>query len=121
MAVQSDFWVDKMNSSGWSGPVRFGDGREGDWDGHKGRLDGMESRENGGMEVWHAPGCTHGWTQFPSPFLGRHGKAERDLVFARTLEFVKEAWGNTLPVQRLGSRSDMSRPIRISSHFNGLQ
>ena len=136
LAVQSDVWVDKMNSSGWNGPVRFGDGRTGDWDGKGGGPELTEGHENGGMEVWHAPGCRHGWTQFPSPALGKHEKSERDFVFARTLEFVKEKWKGELhvePVPRVGSlnRKDGGlhtnrqeaglMPLRIPSHFNGLQ
>lgn len=122
LAVQSDVWVDKMNSSGWNGHVRFGDGREGDWDGqHQKGCSVPENRENGGMEVWHAPGCTHGWTQFPEPFLGKHAKSERDWVFARTLDFVKQEWRKTLPIKNLGNRSEVMRPLRIPSQFNGLQ
>lgn len=106
LAVQSDVWVDKMNSSGWTGPVRFGDGRaednltEGAWDGREDGPRLTEARKNGGMEVWHAPRCRHGWTQFPSPALGNHEKSERDLVFTRTLDFVKEKWRNQLPVEQ---------------------
>ncbi|KAF2743645.1 alpha/beta-hydrolase [Sporormia fimetaria CBS 119925] len=97
LAVQSDVWVDKMNTAGWNGPVRFGDGREGDWDGlghGEGGLDVV--RDNGGLEVWHAPECRHGWTQFPGIALGRHEKGERDKVFVRALAFVREAWGRGL-------------------------
>ncbi|PSN70164.1 alpha/beta-hydrolase [Corynespora cassiicola Philippines] len=134
LAVQSDVWVDKMNSSGWDGPVRFGDGRRGDWDGRKGdaasaaavaggpspRQREKERPDNGGLEVWHAPGCRHGWTQFPETWLGKHEKKERKLVFARTLEFVKEGWKKNLPVQRLGSRSQELRLLEIPSRFSGL-
>ncbi|KAF2648470.1 alpha/beta-hydrolase [Lophiostoma macrostomum CBS 122681] len=126
LAVQSDVWVDTMNTAGWSGPVRFGDGRVGDWNGKNGApqlADGNQG--NGGLEVWHAPGCRHGWTQFPSPALGKGEKSERDLVFARTLDFVKEAWGRNLPVQPVPRVGSMSRkemmPLRIPSQFNGLQ
>jgi len=121
LAVQSDVWVDKMNSSGWNGPVRFGDGREGDWDGHQGGPDVKENDANGGLEVWNAPGCTHGWTQFPEPFLGKHAKSERDLVFDRALNFVKQQWMRTLPVRDVGRGSHDLHPLRIPSQFNGLQ
>lgn len=120
LAVQSDVWVDKMNSGGWNGPVRFGDGREGDWDGHGSGSSLTERHQNGGLEVWHAPKCRHGWTQFPTPALGNHEKRERDLVFARTLDFVKESWRRCLPVERLGNRSQELMPLRIPSQFNGL-
>ncbi|KAF2709699.1 alpha/beta-hydrolase [Pleomassaria siparia CBS 279.74] len=121
LAVQSDVWVDMMNSRGWNGPVRFGDGRENDWNGHQGGIDKSHNAVNGGMEVWHAPGCSHGWTQFPEPVLGKHAKGERDLVFARMLDFVKEQWRKCLRTQQLGSRSQVLKPIRIPSQFNGLQ
>lgn len=114
LAVQSDVWVDKMNTSGWEGPVRFGDGREEDWDG---RQDfpgpSVSDVQNGGLEVWHAPGCRHGWTQFPEAVLGKHEKKERDLVFARTLDFVKETWKKEFPVQNLGNLSQEFRPLII--------
>lgn len=96
LAVQSDVWVDKMNSKGWTGPVRFGDGRAGDWDGKTGGAEVPKSKGNGGMEVWHAPECRHGWTQFPVAWLGKHEKEERRKVFERTLGFVKENWGRFL-------------------------
>jgi acetyl esterase/lipase len=121
LAVQSDVWVDKMNSNGWNGPVRFGDGREGDWDGFQGGPDVKENDANGGLEVWNAPGCTHGWTQFPEPFLSKHAKSERDLVFDRTLNFVKQQWRRTLPIKDLGTRSPGLHPLRIPSQFSGLQ
>jgi acetyl esterase/lipase len=121
LAVQSDVWVDIMNSSGWNGPVRFGDGREGDWDGRQGGPEVKENDANGGLEVWHAPGCSHGWTQFPDPFLGKHAKRERDLVFDRTLDFVKQQWRKTLPIKDLGIRSPVLKPLKIPSNFNGLQ
>jgi predicted esterase len=120
LAVQSDVWVDKMNTSGWSGPVRFGDGREGDWNGHEGGPVLTESHDNGGLEVWHAPKCRHGWTQFPAPALGAHEKKERDLAFARTLDFVKESWKRSLPVEQLGSQSQVLRRLSIPGRFNGL-
>ncbi|ORY11503.1 Alpha/Beta hydrolase protein [Clohesyomyces aquaticus] len=103
LAVQSDIWVDKMNSSGWNGPVRFGDGRAGDWDGRDGRPQTTEGTNsgNGGLEVWHAPGCRHGWTQFP--IMGEHEKSERDAVFKRVLGFVKESWKREL----LGKETQM--------------
>jgi ATP-dependent RNA helicase DDX3X len=99
LAVQSDVWVDKMNNSNWNGPVRFGDGRNGDWDGQHGGSAGssnMPSTQNGGLEVWHAPKCRHGWTQFPDPFVPTHERKERDKVFARTLDFVKNNWKKEL-------------------------
>ncbi|KAF2741488.1 alpha/beta-hydrolase [Polyplosphaeria fusca] len=121
LAVQSDVWVDKMNSSGWNGPVRFGDGRAGDWDGHGSGNSSADLAndeiENGGLEVWHAPGCRHGWTQFPETVLGKHEKGERDLVFARTLDFVKESWKKELPVEQLGSQSQEMRPLKIPARM----
>ncbi len=102
LAVQSDVWVDVLNGKGWNGPVRFGDGREGDWDGHKGGSATSpvgSNVENGGLEVWHAPDCRHGWTQFPDTFVPQHERSERELVFARTLDFVKENWQRELPIQ----------------------
>lgn len=120
LAVQSDVWVDRMNSAGWNGPVRFGDGRDNDWDGHEGGPSLTEGHENGGLEVWHAPGCRHGWTQFPEAWLGKHEKKERDLVFARTLDFVEENWGKALPVERLGNRIQELRPLEIPAQFEDL-
>ncbi|KAF2192677.1 alpha/beta-hydrolase [Zopfia rhizophila CBS 207.26] len=113
LAVQSDVWVDKMNSSGWNGPVRFGDGRAGDWNEHEGGPSQAQGHENGGLEVWHAPGCRHGWTQFPETVLGKHEKRERDLVFARALNFVKEGWRREVTVERLGTRNQEMRPLEI--------
>lgn len=125
LAVQSDVWVDKMRTSGWHGPVRFGDGRLGDWDGKEVGPRVAESVEaeakNGGLEVWHAPKCRHGWTQFPKPAQKKHEKRETELVFARTLDFVKENWKRKLPVPKLGSRNMEMRPLRIPSNFGGLQ
>ncbi|KAF2876876.1 hypothetical protein BDV95DRAFT_482072 [Massariosphaeria phaeospora] len=120
LAVQSDVWVDDMNTGGWNGPVRFGDGRIGDWDGHEGGPVLPKTHENGGLEVWHAPKCPHGWTQFPEPWLSKHEKKERKLVFARTLEFVQEQWRKELPTERLGSRSPDLKPLRIPSQIEGL-
>lgn len=102
LAVQSDVWVDKMNNTDWNGPVRFGDGRDGDWDGHGGGQAGSSkppSAKNGGLEVWHAPGCRHGWTQFPDSFVPQHEREEREAVFARTLDFVRENWRKELDVE----------------------
>ncbi|KAH5329303.1 hypothetical protein HBI31_009620 [Parastagonospora nodorum] len=125
LAVQSDVWVDKMNSGGWNGFVRFGDGREGDWDGHTGGSAGSsvpQSKDNGGLEVWHAPGCRHGWTQFPDTFVPKHERKERELVFARTLDFVKENWNKKLDVSRekQGNMDPVGRPLRMPSEFSGL-
>ncbi|CAO2657634.1 Nn.00g037600.m01.CDS01 [Neocucurbitaria sp. VM-36] len=125
LAVQSDVWVDKMNEHDWNGPVHFGDGREGDWDGHHGGSAGssrVPSRENGGLEVWHAPNCRHGWTQFPDTVVPKHERRERELVFARTLDFVKQNWQKELavPTQRQGDRIQELRPLHIPSQFNGL-
>jgi acetyl esterase/lipase len=113
LAVQSDVWVDIMNSSGWNGPVRFGDQRPNDWNGHEGGLARTKSRENGGMEVWHAPRCRHGWTQFPAAFVGKHETQERVQVFARTLDFVKENWRRKLPMERLGNQIQDIPPLEI--------
>jgi ATP-dependent RNA helicase DDX3X len=120
LAVQSDVWVDIMNTNGWNGFVRFGDGRDGDWDGHQGGSAGSsvpQSSENGGLEVWHAPGCRHGWTQFPDTFVPKHEREERDLVFARTLDFVKESWKKELAIRagQRWSRSPEIRPLIIPS------
>ncbi|KAH8726994.1 Alpha/Beta hydrolase protein [Phaeosphaeriaceae sp. PMI808] len=125
LAVQSDVWVDKMNSGGWNGFVRFGDGREGDWDGHTGGSAGSsvaQSSENGGLEVWHAPGCRHGWTQFPDTFVPKHEREERNLVFARTLDFVKENWKKELetPVAKQGNTIQEMMPLRIPSEISTL-
>jgi ATP-dependent RNA helicase DDX3X len=125
LAVQSDVWVDKMNSGGWNGFVRFGDGREGDWDGHEGGSAGSsvpQSHDNGGLEVWHAPKCRHGWTQFPDTFVPKHERRERELVFARALDFVKENWKKELPTptDRQGNKIQELRPLRIPSEFGGL-
>ena len=125
LAVQSDVWVDKMNEHDWNGPVHFGDGREGDWDGHHGGSAGSSnrpSRENGGLEVWHAPNCRHGWTQFPDTFVPKHERRERELVFARTLDFVRENWKKELliPAQRQGNKVVELRPLAIPSRFSGL-
>jgi ATP-dependent RNA helicase DDX3X len=125
LAVQSDVWVDKMNTGGWNGFVRFGDGRTGDWDGHQGGSAGSsvpQSEDNGGLEVWHAPGCRHGWTQFPDTFVPKHEREERELVFARTLDFVKENWKKNLPIpaKQQGNTSHRMTPLRIPSHFGGL-
>ncbi|KAF2034378.1 alpha/beta-hydrolase [Setomelanomma holmii] len=125
LGVQSDIWVDKMNSSGWNGFVRFGDGRDGDWDGQQGGSAGSsvpQSSKNGGLEVWHAPGCRHGWTQFPNTFVPKHERKERDLVFARTLDFVKGNWKKELqiPAERLGNHVQELRPLTIPSHFGKL-
>jgi ATP-dependent RNA helicase DDX3X len=125
LAVQSDVWVDKMNTGGWNGFVRFGDGRTGDWDGHQGGSAGSsvpQSEDNGGLEVWHAPGCRHGWTQFPDTFVPKHEREERELVFARTLNFVKENWKKNLliPAKQQGNTSHRMTPLRIPSHFGGL-
>ncbi|KAF2477318.1 alpha/beta-hydrolase [Lindgomyces ingoldianus] len=113
LAVQSDVWVDKMNLSGWNGPIRFGDGRAGDWNGHEGGLPLTARHENGGLEVWHAPRCRHGWTQFPEIVLGDHEKRERDLGFTRALEFVKESWRKTLPVSEFEDRSQSIPALKI--------
>jgi acetyl esterase/lipase len=113
LAVQSDVWVDQMNQAGWNGPVRFGDQRPDDWDGHNGGLSRAPSPKNGGMEVWHAPECRHGWTQFPEPFVGKHETEERIKVFARTLDFVKENWRKTLPIERLGNKIQDIPPLEI--------
>ncbi|KAF2856763.1 DEAD-domain-containing protein [Plenodomus tracheiphilus IPT5] len=125
LAVQSDVWVDSMNQHDWNGPVRFGDGREGDWDGLHGGSAGSartQSRDNGGLEVWHAPKCRHGWTQFPDTFVPQHERSERELVFARTLDFVKENWRKELAVSKkgMGNRSPDLRPLRIPSNVNEL-
>jgi ATP-dependent RNA helicase DDX3X len=123
LAVQSDVWVDKMNTGGWNGFVRFGDDREGDWNGHEGGSAGSsvpQSNSNGGLEVWHAPGCRHGWTQFPDTFVPRHERKERELVFARTLDFVKENWRKELPAERLGNNTPGVMPLRMPSQFSGL-
>jgi hypothetical protein len=112
LAVQSDVWVDKMNTSGWKGPVRFGDGRANDWDGREGNVP-VPSGTNGGMEVWHAPKCRHGWTQFPVAILGKHEKEERRKVFERTLAFVKANWKKTLPTEAVGNMSQELRPLVI--------
>jgi ATP-dependent RNA helicase DDX3X len=125
LAVQSDVWVDKMNTGGWNGFVRFGDDREGDWNGHEGGSAGSsvpQSNDNGGLEVWHAPGCRHGWTQFPDTFVPKHERKERELVFARTLDFVKDNWKKQLPIsaERQGNRIHELRPLRIPSQFDGL-
>jgi hypothetical protein len=112
LAVQSDVWVDKMNNSGWNGPVRFGDGRENDWNGREGNVP-VPSGTNGGMEVWHAPQCRHGWTQFPVAILGKHEKEERRKVFERTLAFVKANWKKTLPTEAAGNMSQELRPLEI--------
>ena len=123
LAVQSDVWVDKMNCSGWHGPVRFGDGRQGDWDGIDGGQPYPKVDTNGGLEVWHAPDCRHGWTQFPDIAVGKHERKERQLVFERTLRFVKDAWRKELPIseEKLGNNSQELRPLSIPSQFNGLQ
>lgn len=120
LAVQSDVWVDKMNSSGWNGKVRFGDGRPSDWNGHEGGLSLADNDTNGGLEVWNAPVCRHGWTQFPEAILGKHEKLERKLVFARTLNFVKESWSKQLPVQIIGNTSQELGQLRIPSRSSGL-
>lgn len=125
LAVQSDIFVDKMNNNNWNGPVRFGDGREGDWDGHAGGQAGssnIPSAKNGGLEVWHAPGCRHGWTQFPDTFVPQHERSERELVFTRTLDFVRENWKKELDVPRgqMGNHVQKMRPLEIPSHFSGL-
>jgi ATP-dependent RNA helicase DDX3X len=125
LAVQSDVWVDEMNTGGWNGFVRFGDGREGDWDGHEGGSAGSavpQSLYNGGLEVWHAPKCRHGWTQFPDKFVSKHERRERELVFARTLDFVKENWKKELPIsaERQGNKIQGLTPLRIPSEFSGL-
>ncbi|KAH7079213.1 Alpha/Beta hydrolase protein [Paraphoma chrysanthemicola] len=125
LAVQSDVWVDKMNSAGWNGFVRFGDGREGDWDGHNGGSAGSsvpQSSENGGLEVWHAPGCRHGWTQFPDTFVPKHERKERELVFARMLDFVKDNWKKELPIptERWGKRVQEMRPLTMPNRFGTM-
>lgn len=124
LAVQSDVWVDKMNDHDWNGPVRFGDGRDGDWNGHDGGSAGSSntpSKENGGLEVWHAPKCRHGWTQFPDTFVPKHERAERELVFARTLNFVKDNWRKELPIaaKRTGNNIQELRPLSIPPSANG--
>ena len=123
LAVQSDIWVDKMNSSDWHGHVRFGDGRENDWNGVEGGQPYPKVDSNGGLEVWHAPGCRHGWTQFPDIAVGKHERKERQLVFQRTLQFVKDAWRRELriPERQLGENKQELRPVRIPSHFDGLE
>ncbi|KAL5441139.1 hypothetical protein PMIN07_003247 [Paraphaeosphaeria minitans] len=113
LAVQSDVWVDKMNSTGWNGPVRFGDGRDNDWNGREGNVGATPSGTNGGMEVWHAPKCRHGWTQFPVAILGKHEKEERRQVFERTLDFVKGNWKKTLPIEQLGNTNQELKPLNI--------
>ena len=113
LAVQSDVWVDRLNSSGWNGPVRFGDGRDNDWDGHSSGPTYAKSPTNGGLEVWHAPGSRHGWTQFPTAWLGKHEKLERKKVFARTLDFVRENWAKCLPTAELGNMEQELRPLQI--------
>ncbi|KAF2021935.1 alpha/beta-hydrolase [Aaosphaeria arxii CBS 175.79] len=140
LAVQSDIWVDWMNGRGWKGPVRFGDGREGDWDGHfkakpspNGSASGSTTvtesdeqsklsnqdpeKENGGLEIWHAPNCRHGWTQFPVQILGKHEKKERELVFDRTLDFVKANWKKSIPVKERGNRIQILRKLSIPTPF----
>ncbi|KAF2000763.1 alpha/beta-hydrolase [Amniculicola lignicola CBS 123094] len=121
LAVQSDVWVDEMNESGWNGPVRFGDGRPNDWNGYFGGSLYHKNPENGGLEVWHAPECQHGWTQFPEIVLGKHAKNERDLVFKRTLKFVKEAWGRELPVSvnNMGNMRQDMPPLTIPPALAG--
>lgn len=112
LAVQSDIWVDKMNSEGWNGPVRFGDGRANDWDGQRGGgAPFAPSKTNGGMEVWHSPESRHGWTQFPVAWLGKHEKEERRLVFKRTLEFVREKWARKLPAEAQSNTNRELRPL----------
>ena len=108
LAVQSEVWVDKMRGAHWDGPVRTGDsagggdkggGDKGGGDKGGGASDGTAgAKANGGLEVWHAPQCRHGWTQFPESFLDKHERSERDLVFARTLAFVREKWADVLDV-----------------------
>ncbi|USP82409.1 lipase 2 protein [Curvularia clavata] len=134
LAVQSDVWVEKMRQSDWNGPVRFGDGRDGDWDGHgDGGVVGQAgssttpSAKNGGLEVWHAPGCRHGWTQFPDRFVPQHEREERELVFARTLDFVREKWRMELKVEAgnqtawRAEEEQEVRPLVIPSRFHGLE
>ncbi|KAF2643148.1 alpha/beta-hydrolase [Massarina eburnea CBS 473.64] len=121
LAVQSDVWVDQMNTSGWSGPARFGDGRENDWNGSEGGPSFTGNRANGGLELWHAPECPHGWTQFPETWLGKHTKKERLLVFERTLSFVKEKWKMKVPVERLGNNIQELTPLEIPGRFRGLR
>lgn len=123
LAVQSDVWVDKMNCSGWHGHVRFGDGRQNDWNGSKGGQPYPQVDDNGGLEVWHAPECRHGWTQFPDIAVGKHERKERQLVFERTLQFVKDAWKRELPIpeERLGNTDQELRPLQIPSQFDGLE
>ncbi|KAF2273729.1 alpha/beta-hydrolase [Westerdykella ornata] len=127
LAVQSDVWVDKMRRAGWDGPVRFGDGREGDWDGRgygygygpgdrptdPSQSTDEQKPENGGLEVWHGPKCRHGWTQFPTIALGKHERMERDLVFTRALEFVREKWRKVVAVEELGNTSQELRLLKI--------
>ncbi|KAL5118386.1 hypothetical protein ACEQ8H_003735 [Pleosporales sp. CAS-2024a] len=125
LAVQSDVWVDKMNSGGWNGFVRFGDGREGDWDGHTGGSAGSlvpQSDDNGGLEIWHAPGCRHGWTQFPDAIVGKHERSEREVVFGRTVDFVKQNWKKKLRVggDGQGNRGQAVQHLRMPSAFEGL-
>ncbi|KAF2131992.1 hypothetical protein P153DRAFT_285485 [Dothidotthia symphoricarpi CBS 119687] len=122
LAVQSDVWVDKMNIGGWHGPVRFGDQREADWDGHTGGQPYPVNDQNGGLEVWHAPLCQHGWTQFPDTFVGKHERKERQLVFARTLEFVKEKWNKDLALPNGQQSKNPKEPtlLRTPSRFAGL-
>lgn len=123
LAVQSDVWVDTMNQNDWNGPVRFGDGRQGDWDGHTGGTagsDNIPSKENGGMEVWHAPGCRHGWTQFPDLVVCGHERSEREKVFARTLDFVKANWKKGLEHKRRSVWTEEVGDAFGMVHANGL-
>jgi len=114
-----------MNNNDWNGPVRFGDGREGDWDGHSGGQAGSSkapSSRNGGLEVWHAPGCRHGWTQFPDTFVPQHERSERELVFARTLDFVRDNWKKELdiPKRQTGNQIQELTPLHLPNRFSGL-
>jgi ATP-dependent RNA helicase DDX3X len=74
------------------------------------------------LEVWHAPGCRHGWTQFPDSFVPKHERRERELVFARTLDFVRENWKKELqiPERGRGNMDQELRPLRMPSEFSGL-
>ena len=65
--------------------------------------------------MWHAPGCRHGWTQFPDTFVPQHERSERELVFTRTLDFVRDNWRKELQVEKrqLGNQIQELRRLSI--------
>lgn len=51
-----------------------------------------EAGDEARVEVMRCPGMTHGWTQFPESWINKEQKKEKDRVFRRVVDFLRETW-----------------------------